>query len=51
MEHFFALMSMIIDFMKTPIELWGFQFSLWGVFIFVMVGSIVFWFIGNLFDG
>lgn len=51
MEHFFTLMSIIIEFAKTPIDLWGFQTSFWGIQLFVMVGSFVFWFIGSIFNG
>ena len=51
MEHFVTFMTMIIDFMKTPINLWGFETSYWGSFLFVMLGSFVFWFIGSIFNG
>lgn len=51
MENFFALMNGIIELMKTPLHIWGATFSLWGVFIFVCLGSLVFSFIGDLFNG
>ena len=51
MEHFVTFMTMIIDFMKTPINLWGFETSYWGIFLFVMLGSFVFRFIGSIFNG
>lgn len=51
MEYFFAFMEMIIEFAKTPINLWGFETSYWGIFLFVAIGSAVFWFIGGIFNG
>ena len=51
MEYFFTFMNMIIDFMKTPINLWGYETSYWGIFLFIMLGSFVFWFIGSIFNG
>lgn len=50
MESFFDFMSVIIDFMKTPFSLWGFETSMWGIFLFVIVGSLVIHFIGGVFD-
>lgn len=50
MENFFKIMSMVMDFMKTPFTLWGHQLSLWGIFITVSVLSIVFAFISSVFD-
>lgn len=50
MEQFVTFMSMIIEFMKTPIILWGFETSLWGIMLFVMLAGFVASFIGGLFD-
>lgn len=50
MEHFARLMTMIIDFLKTPFTLWGYTFSLWGVVITVLLLSIAFWFISEVFS-
>lgn len=50
MAAFFIFMEMIIDFMKTPIEVWNHTISMWGVFMFVILGSIVFGFLGSLFN-
>ena len=50
MENFTNLMLMIIDFFKIPFTIWGFTFSLWGVFITLTLLSLVFWFIGNVFS-
>lgn len=51
MEDFLAFMNIIIEFMKTPLNLWGFETSYWGIFLFIMLGSFVFWFIGSIFNG
>lgn len=51
MEYFFTFMDMIIDFAKTPINLWGFETSYWEIFLFVTIGSMVFLFIGGIFNG
>ena len=50
MLTFLDFMEMIIDFMKTPINLWGFETSFWGIFLFVIVGVMIFRFIGGIFD-
>lgn len=50
MDYFISFMFSIIDFMKTPINIWGFETSMWGILIFVMLGSIVFSFIGGLLN-
>ena len=51
MESFLFLMNGIINLLKTPLNIWGIEFSLWGVFIFGCMGSLVFWFIGELMNG
>lgn len=51
MDSFLFLMNGIIDLLKTPLNIWGVEFSLWGVFIFGCMGSIVFSFIGGFFNG
>lgn len=50
MEHFARLMTMIIDFLKTPFTLWGYTFSLWGVLITALLLSVAFWFISEVFS-
>ena len=50
MEYFVSMMNLIIEFMKRPIYIYGFEFSIWGIFIFVILATIVFSFIGGLFD-
>lgn len=50
MLTFLDFMQMIIDFMKTPISLWGFETSFWGIFLFVAVGTMIFGFIGGIFN-
>lgn len=51
MEYFVSLMTQIINFMKTPFTIWGYAFSLWGVFMLIMILSVVMWFIGEVFNG
>ena len=50
MEYFIILMSQIINFMKTPFTVWGYSFSFWGVFMLIMILSVVMWFIGEVFE-
>lgn len=50
MDAFISFMEMIIEFAKTPVNLWGFDTSLWNIFLYGMLGSLVFWFIGGLFN-
>lgn len=50
MEYFISLMTQIIDFMKTPFTIWGYSFSFWGVFMLIMILSVVMWFIGEVFE-
>lgn len=50
MESFISFMGIIIDFMKQPFTIYGFEFSFWGIFMFVILGSIVMGFIGGLFS-
>lgn len=50
MEHFTRLMTMIIDFLKTPFTVWGYSFSFWGVLIMVLILSVAFWFISEVFS-
>lgn len=50
MSTFLNFMTMIIDFMKIPINLYGFETSFWGIFLFVAVGTMIFRFIGGVLD-
>ena len=51
MEYFISLMTQIIDFMKTPFTIWGYAFSLWDVFLLIMILSVVMRFISEVFYG
>ena len=51
MEHFFSFMNIIIEFMKRPMFLWGFETSFWNIFLYVILGTMVLWFIGSIFNG
>lgn len=50
MDAFFAMMSGIVDCMNTPMDIWGYTFSLWDVFMFSMISYVVFGFIGDFFN-
>lgn len=50
MNNFMNLMNMIIDFMKRPFTVWGYTFSFWGVFMLIAILSVVFWFVGEVFN-
>lgn len=50
MEAFLAMMSGIVSCMQTPMNIWGFTFSFWDVFLFSMISSVIFGFIGKLFN-
>ena len=49
MEHFKTLMFMIYDFLKTPFNVWGFEFSFWGIIVLVCITSLVSYFLYGLF--
>ena len=50
MENFIQLMTQIIEFMKKPFTIWGYTFSFWGVFMLMMILSVVMWFISEVFE-
>lgn len=49
MEYFALFFGYIIAFMKIKFEIFGFELSFWGIFVFTCVTSIVLWFIGRFF--
>lgn len=51
MEQFGQLMENIYIGMQKTVLIYGHEFSLWQLFMFTMVGSIVCWFIGELING
>lgn len=50
MDVFIVFMGMVVNFMRTPLFIWGFQFSYWDVFLYVIIGFLVFRFIGGVFE-
>ena len=48
MQSFIDLMTQIYDFLKTPFMIWGYEISFWGISMFIILASIVFWFVGEL---
>lgn len=51
MEILATLFSKVIEAFKLPITLFGFTFSYWEVFCFVIVMSILCYIIGGIFSG
>ncbi len=49
MEYFAALMSWTLKFFEYPITLYGFNFSLWQVFVFSAVVYIIGRFLAEVF--
>lgn len=41
----------VIDLLKIPLTLGSFTFSLWDVFLFSIVASIISYFVWRFFDG
>lgn len=41
MQVFISFMNTLIGFYKNKMNIYGFEFSFWDIFIFVMVSSIV----------
>ena len=50
MEQFAIFMTLIIEFMKTPVNLWGYETSFWSIMLFVMISGIVAAFISGIFE-
>lgn len=48
MDSFLSFMASLIQFMKTPVNLWGHQVTFWGIFLFVMLADIIAYFIGEM---
>ena len=51
MEDFSAALSAALALFKMEFTLWGFTFSFWEVFCFVVIASIIAWIIGEVFLG
>lgn len=50
MEYFFRLMELVFNFMKTPINIWGFEITYFNIMIYVIVAGIIGYFIREVFD-
>ena len=48
MQHFVQFMGMIYNLFNLPINIYGFEFSLWQVFMFGLIVSIIFGFVGRM---
>lgn len=51
MEALANLLSNTLSLFQIPINIWGFSFSFWQVFLFTCIASIVCWFLGRFFGG
>lgn len=51
MEILSVLFEKTMAIFKIPLSLWGYSFSFWEVFVFVLVAGIVAWVIGEIFLG
>lgn len=40
---FKTIFNFVFDFMNVPINIYGVEFTLWSVFIFVLLGSLLLW--------
>lgn len=51
MEYLGRIFQLCIDFMKTPINVLGYEISFWGIFIFMAVCDIIALMIGGFLSG
>ena len=51
MSELAAVFAVVIELFKIEFSLYGFTFSLWQVFVFTVVASLVCWLIGEVFLG
>lgn len=49
MEDISKLFVLTKNLMDTQLTLYGFTFSYWQVFLWVMVAGLIIWFIGKVF--
>lgn len=49
MSDFSAMMEATLNLFKYEFTIYGFTFSFWNVFLFVIIGGIALAFIGRLF--
>ena len=50
MENIKAMFDATLAVFQLPFTIYGFTFSFWNVFLFVIVGGMVLSFIGRLFN-
>lgn len=51
MENIGLLLNLIMEGMKRTVVIYGFETSLWEIFLFTVVGTMVCCFIGGLIRG
>lgn len=50
MQDFGLIILAVINLAKTSFTIWGFTFSFWQLFLFLLVLGLVAWFIREAFD-
>lgn len=40
-----------VEMFNIPLEIWGFEFTFWQIFLFSGFGAIVAWLIGKIISG
>lgn len=50
METLGSVFSSALGIFKTPMNIFGFTFSWWDVFIWSIVAGLLIWFIARIFD-
>lgn len=51
MEFIGQVFAKTVEVFKVPINLFGFSFSFWEVFCFIIVASIIAYILGGFFSG
>lgn len=50
MEYLLSFLAGVHSLFTIPLNVYGFVFSFWDVFIFSVVGTLIFKFIGGVFN-
>lgn len=51
MEDFKSIILFIVSLLKIEFNVWGFNLSLWAIFVYGILASIVLWAIFKIFKG
>lgn len=50
MEDIYNFFSAVIQLFKIPMNVYGYVFTFWDVFLFTAVVGLIMWFVGSLFN-